>query len=72
MKTLLIYISFLISCLSTYSQDSLQYYLEIAAKNNPTVLQKFAEYQAALQKIPQVGTLPDPELNVGVFLSPMG
>jgi len=52
-------------------QDSLLNYLGIAAKNNPTVLQKFAEYQAALQKVPQVGSLPDPELNVGVFLSPM-
>ncbi|HZK93404.1 MAG TPA: TolC family protein [Prolixibacteraceae bacterium] len=51
--------------------DSLFNYLEIAAKSNPTVLQKFAEYQAALQKIPQVGSLPDPELNVGLFLSPM-
>ena len=51
--------------------DSLTYYLELAAKNNPTVLQKFTEYQAALQKVPQVGSLPDPELNVGVFLSPM-
>lgn len=51
--------------------DSLLRYLEIAAKNNPTVLQRFSEYQAALQKIPQVGTLPDPELSAGVFLSPM-
>ena len=34
-------------------------------------MQKFAEYQAALQKIPQAGSLPDPELSVGVFLSPM-
>src|SRR5659263_628049 len=51
--------------------DSLFNYLGIAAKSNPMVLQKFAEYQAALQKIPQVGGLPDPELNVGVFLSPM-
>src|SRR5664279_4657294 len=51
--------------------DSLLRYLEIAAKNNPGVLQKFSEYQAALQKIPQVGSLPDPELSVGVFLSPM-
>ena len=52
-------------------QDSLYHYLEIAAKNNPTVLQKFSEYQAALEKIPQVGSLSDPELSVGVFLSPM-
>jgi outer membrane protein TolC len=51
--------------------DSLLHYLEIAAKNNPTVLQKFSEYQAALQKVPQVGSLPDPELSTGIFLSPM-
>jgi len=51
--------------------DSLFHYLEIAAGNNPSVQQKFTEYQAALQKVPQVGSLPDPELNVGVFLSPM-
>jgi outer membrane protein TolC len=51
--------------------DSLTYYLELAAKNNPSVQQKFTEYQASLQKVPQVGSLPDPELNVGVFLSPM-
>ncbi|MDP3312021.1 TolC family protein [Lutibacter sp.] len=51
--------------------DPLMNYLEIATKNNPTVLQKYAEYEAALQKVPQVGSLPDPELNAGVFLSPM-
>jgi outer membrane protein TolC len=46
-------------------------YLEIAAKNNPKVLQRYYEYEAALQKVPQVGGLPDPDLSVGVFLSPM-
>jgi outer membrane protein TolC len=51
--------------------DSLMQYLEISAKNNPTVLQKFNEYQASLQKVPQVGSLPDPELSLGVFLQPM-
>ncbi len=51
--------------------DSLVKYLEIAAKNNPSVQQKFTEYQAALQKIPQVGSLSDPELSIGVFLQPM-
>jgi len=71
MKTLLIYIGLITFCLSAYSQDSLSYYLVVAAKNNPTVLQKFTEYQAALQKIPQAGSLPDPDLSVGVFLSPM-
>ena len=52
-------------------KDSLINYLEIAAKNNPTILQKYAEYEAALQKVPQVGSLADPELSAGIFLSPM-
>ena len=51
--------------------DSLLRYLEIAARNNPAVLQKFNEYQAALQKVPQAGSLSDPELSAGVFLKPM-
>ena len=51
--------------------DSLFSYLEIAAKNNPTVLQRYYEYEAALQKVPQVGSLPDPDISLGVFLSPM-
>lgn len=57
--------------ISGFSQDSLFHYLEIASRNNPLVLQRFTEYQAALQKVPQAGSLSDPELNVGVFLSPM-
>ena len=69
---LLISLSFyLFQPISASSQDSLMYYLEISAKNNPVVLQKYAEYQAALQKVPQVGSLPDPELTAGIFLSPM-
>jgi outer membrane protein TolC len=58
--------------ISLFSQsDSLNSYLEIAARNNPTVRQKYAEFQAALQKVPQVGSLPDPDLTVGVFIRPM-
>jgi outer membrane protein TolC len=79
MKTIVfrkLLISFLAlgSILTVYSQqypDSLLLYLEITLKNNPVVLQRFSEYQASLQKIPQAGSLPDPELSAGVFLSPM-
>lgn len=73
-KKLLISIITLSSWIAGSSQqipDSLFHYLGIAAKNNPGVLQKFTEYQAALQKISQVGSLSDPELSAGVFLSPM-
>lgn len=51
--------------------DSLLSYLETAAANNPTVMQKLKEYQASLRKIPQAGSLPDPELSAGIFLMPM-
>ncbi len=57
---------------SVFSQtDSLYQYLEIAAKNNPLVMQRFSEYKAALQKVPQAGSLPDPELSSGVLLKRM-
>jgi outer membrane protein TolC len=81
MRSIKIYIAIFVIIIAIFSisnaqgltlpKDSLVYYLELAAKNNPTVLQRFYEYQAALQKVPQVGALPDPELNLGVFLSPM-
>lgn len=72
MKALIIvFISLMLSFPVFPQTDSLSNYLEIAIKNNPTMLQKFAEYQAALQKVPQVGSLPDPELTAGIFLSPM-
>jgi len=51
--------------------DSLAAYLEIAAMKNPGVQKALYEYQAALQKVPQAGSLPDPELSAGVFLKPM-
>ena len=51
--------------------DSLAAYLEIAARKNPGVQKALFEYQAALQKVPQTGSLPDPELSAGVFLKPM-
>lgn len=71
MKVFIIILLGWISALSAIGQDSLSTYLSIAAKQNPVLLQKYAEYEAALRKVPQVGSLPDPELSMGVFLSPM-
>ncbi|MEN9443186.1 MAG: hypothetical protein RIS47_76 [Bacteroidota bacterium] len=51
--------------------DSLERYLQEAAQHNPTVQQRYSQYQAALQRTEQVGILPDPQLKAGVFLSPM-
>jgi outer membrane protein TolC len=51
--------------------QTLEEYLEIAATNNPALKSSFLEYQAALEKVPQVGTLPDPEVGFGYFISPV-
>jgi len=66
-------ISFLMINVEGFSQtnDSLNFYLTKAEKNNPIVMQRYNEYQAALQKVPQVGSLPDPQLEMGFFLTPM-
>lgn len=72
MKKYTLFFAFLLFGLRAYSQtDSLTHYLEISIKKNPGILQKMAEFEASLQKIVQVGTLPDPELSTGIFLKPM-
>ena len=51
--------------------DSLNHYLEVAAKNNPGLNADFLAYKASLEKIQQSGTWPDPQLDIGFFLKPM-
>jgi outer membrane protein TolC len=72
-RIVVLFVVLLLLSSGAFSQqsDSLQNYLKIAIKNNPTVMQRYNEYQAALEKVPQVGSLPDPQLELGVFLSPM-
>jgi outer membrane protein TolC len=50
---------------------SLNDYLEIAAENNPELKSTFIQYLAALEKVPQVGALPDPQATFGFFIQPM-
>ncbi len=40
-------------------------------EQNPGLQMLRTEYQAALERIPQVGQLPDPEVGLGVFPSPV-
>ena len=56
---------------SVLSQDSLNQYLTVAAENNPGLKASYFEYQAALEKVPQVGTLPDPQVSFGYFIQPV-
>lgn len=66
----------LISCfvffgIQLYSQNELNRYLELAAKNNPGLQAKFKEYMASLESIPQAKALPDPELAFAYFIQPI-
>ncbi len=53
------------------TKESLDQYLKIAANNNPGLKAKFNDYMAAMEKVPQVGTLPDPQLTFGYFINPV-
>ena len=56
-------------------QDKTNYvpatYLREAAENNPALRAQYRDYLASLEQVPQVGTLPDPELAFGYFASPI-
>src|SRR5690554_5493459 len=60
----------LLYSLMSFSQ-TLDTYFTIAAENNPGLQAAYAEYEAALQKVPQVSTLPDPTFSFGYFVSPV-
>jgi len=49
----------------------LEEYLRIAVEENPELRALWHQYRADLEVIHQVGTLPDPEINIGYTLNPM-
>ncbi len=53
------------------AREVLDAYLKIAAENNPGLKAKFNDYMAAMEKVPQVGTLPDPQFAFGYFINPI-
>jgi len=48
-------------------KENLNTYLTIAAKNNPGLKASFNNYLAAMEKVPQVGALPDPKIAFSYF-----
>lgn len=71
MKNWIILILLLVVFSSNSLAQSLNDYLTIAAENNPNLKSKYFQYQAALERIPQVGALPDPQLGFSFFIMPM-
>ncbi len=67
---------FLTAKISTAQEiDSTGHYLDkyllLALENNPQLKALHNEYSAALEKIAQEGSLPDPQLNMGYFIQPL-
>ncbi len=59
--------------LSHYAKaQSLEEYLTLAGQNNPALKAKYSEYYSALERVPQAGALPDPELSFAMFISKEG
>ncbi len=52
------------------SAQSLDKYLKEAAENNPLLKAKYSEFQAAVQRVAQVNSLPNPSISFSYLLSP--
>ncbi|NJN27470.1 MAG: TolC family protein [Cyclobacteriaceae bacterium] len=53
------------------AQELLPGHQQNAASNNPGLMAKYRNFEAAMQKVAQVNSLPDPSLSVGYFISPV-
>ncbi len=51
-----------------HSDMGLSEYLRVAALNNPGLEASFNLWKAAMEKVPQVKSLPDPKFNYGYFI----
>ena len=49
-------------------ESTLADYLAFAALNNPGLKERFLNYTAAVEQVPQAGALPDPQLSYGYFI----
>jgi len=70
-KIYIIAIIFMLTASALTAQDDLNNYLKTAAENNPGLKARFNEYMAALEIVPQVKALPDPQVAFGYFIQPV-
>ncbi|SMO36648.1 Outer membrane protein TolC [Saccharicrinis carchari] len=52
--------------------QNLNDYLQTATENNPGLQAKYKEFEAAMQKVPQASSLPDPTFSFGYLVPKMG
>ena len=71
MKYILNIILLMILGVTAGQAQTLDEYFKTAAENNPGLQSKYKEFEAALQKIPQVNSLPDPTVSFSYFFPKM-
>lgn len=70
MKTIILFITLFVAGFAAQAQTLEDYFRE-AADNNPGLQASYIDFEAALQKVPQVSSLPDPTFSFGYFISPV-
>ncbi len=53
------------------SAQSLEDYQQLAVESNPAVRSKYKAFEAAMTRVQQANSLPDPSLSFGYFISPV-
>ena len=71
MRTIALSFLLLLGISFSAASQSLEDYFRIGAENNPGLQAKYKAFEAAMEKIPQVGSLQDPNLTFGYFVSPV-
>src|SRR5690554_4848804 len=69
MKTIYFYLFLFVS--NVLPAQSLKEYQQLAAKQNPGLQAQYKEFEAALERIPQVTGLQDPTVSAGYFVPNM-
>jgi outer membrane protein, heavy metal efflux system len=71
MRTLFNIILIILLAVPGIFAQTLNDYFKIAAENNPGLQSEYKAFEAAMQRVPQVNTLPDPVFSFGYFISPV-
>lgn len=71
MKRSVLFFCLILCVFVKINAQSLQNYLQVASEQSPELKSKYLEFEAAMQKVPQVGALPEPMATAGIFVNKM-
>jgi outer membrane protein TolC len=71
MKKYILFIFIAFGFQTITNAQTLDDYFKIAAENNPGLQAKYKSFEASMERVVQVSSLPDPNLSFGYFISPV-